>query len=78
MPPYLVGSSVIGVMAQRLIRKVCVNCCETVKADPEKHSSYINYGINEFRVAKVIDLKDNNTILKIYARSVMAQAIRVD
>ena len=58
-PPYLVGSSVIGVMAQRLIRKVCVNCCETVKADPDKHQSYINYGINEFRVAKVIDLKDN-------------------
>ena len=59
-PPYLVGSSVIGVMAQRLIRKVCVNCCETVKADPDKHQSYINYGINEFRVAKVIDLKDND------------------
>ena len=34
-PPYLVGSSVIGVMAQRLIRKVCVNCSETVKADPD-------------------------------------------
>ncbi len=68
-PPYLVGSSVIGVMAQRLIRKVCSNCCETVKADPTKHASYINYGIKEFQVANVIDLKDNDgndqTICKI-------------
>ena len=46
-------------MAQRLIRKVCVNCYETVKADPDKHLIY-KLWINEFRVAKVIDLKDND------------------
>ena len=59
-PPYLVGSSVIGVMAQRLIRKVCPKCCKTVKADPNKHSSYIKHGINEFLEANVIDFKDTN------------------
>ena len=59
-PPYLVGSSVIGVMAQRLIRKVCPKCCKTVKADPNKHSSYIKHGINEFLDANVIDFKDTN------------------
>ena len=59
-PPYLVGSSVIGVMAQRLIRKVCLKCCKTVKADPNKHASYIKHGIKEFNVAKVIDFKNTN------------------
>ncbi len=59
-PPYLVGSSVIGVMAQRLIRKVCTKCCRTVKADPNKHSSYIKHGIQEFYEANVIDLQNTN------------------
>jgi len=59
-PPYLVGSSVIGVMAQRLIRKVCLKCCKTVKADPNKHASYIKHGIKEFNVANVIDFKNTN------------------
>jgi general secretion pathway protein E len=36
--PFLVSSSVIGVLAQRLVRKVCENCSETVKIikDEEK------------------------------------------
>jgi len=33
--PYLVGATVIGVVAQRLVRKVCPNCKEPIEADPE-------------------------------------------
>lgn len=28
VPPYLVGNSVVGLVAQRLMRKICVNCME--------------------------------------------------
>ena len=36
IPPYLVGSSVIGVLAQRLIRKICPSCSHERPVDPEK------------------------------------------
>jgi len=35
VPPYLVGASVVGVLAQRLMRKVCTQCSIEVLADPE-------------------------------------------
>jgi len=35
VPPYLVGASVVGVLAQRLMRKVCPQCSTEVSADPE-------------------------------------------
>ncbi|MDR1082795.1 MAG: GspE/PulE family protein [Coriobacteriales bacterium] len=28
IPPYLVGNSVVGLVAQRLVRKICLNCIE--------------------------------------------------
>jgi type IV pilus assembly protein PilB len=28
IPPYLVGNSVVGLVAQRLVRKICPNCME--------------------------------------------------
>ncbi len=31
--PFLVSSSIVGVLAQRLIRKVCLNCSELAQAD---------------------------------------------
>lgn len=31
IPPYLIASSVIGIMAQRLVRKICVKCKAEVK-----------------------------------------------
>jgi general secretion pathway protein E len=34
--PYLVASSVIAVLAQRLVRKLCPDCKECVKADSQK------------------------------------------
>ena len=36
IPPFLVGSSIVGVMAQRLIRRVCPKCSSTRAVDPEK------------------------------------------
>lgn len=32
MEPYMIANSVVGVVAQRLMRKVCTNCCEEVAA----------------------------------------------
>lgn len=32
--PYLVANSVVGIVAQRLMRKVCPNCCEEYVPDP--------------------------------------------
>jgi general secretion pathway protein E len=36
VPPYLISSTVIGVMAQRLVRKVCGHCEETYGLLPEE------------------------------------------
>jgi type IV pilus assembly protein PilB len=36
--PYLVSSSVIGLIAQRLMRKVCQNCAEDVPTTPEERA----------------------------------------
>ncbi|MCD4654693.1 GspE/PulE family protein [bacterium] len=33
--PYLISSSIIGVLAQRLVREICPNCKEAYKPDPE-------------------------------------------
>ncbi len=65
IPPYLVGSSVIGVLAQRLIRKVCTKCSTVIKVDPEKHKTAHAHGITEIKKAKIVDiakqsLKDSN------------------
>jgi len=59
IPPYLVGSSVVGVMAQRLIRKICPKCSTTRKVDQDKDKLAVEHGINSLRVAKVIDLTDS-------------------
>lgn len=32
LPPYMVSGSLVGIIAQRLMRKVCPDCCETVEA----------------------------------------------
>ncbi|BDI28053.1 hypothetical protein CCAX7_001040 [Capsulimonas corticalis] len=38
--PFLVASSVVGVMAQRLVRKVCTNCAIPTSPDPEMIKSF--------------------------------------
>lgn len=35
IPPYLIEDSLVGVLGQRLVRKVCEGCAENVEADPE-------------------------------------------
>lgn len=35
MPPYMIASSLIGVIAQRLVRKICPNCKEEYIPDPD-------------------------------------------
>tara|TARA_Y100001968_G_C19444194_1_gene764320 strand:- start:1582 stop:3342 length:1761 start_codon:yes stop_codon:yes gene_type:complete len=60
IPPYLVGSSVIGVMAQRLIRKICPTCSTTRNVDPEKDQVAIEFGINQLRKPNIIDISHGN------------------
>ncbi len=36
VPPYLVSSSVVGILAQRLVKKICPNCKEAYEASPEE------------------------------------------
>src|SRR5439155_4643702 len=36
VPPFLLGSSLLGVMAQRLLRKICSHCAEPVRLAPEE------------------------------------------
>ena len=35
MPPYLIASSILGVIAQRLVRKICPDCKEEYVPDPD-------------------------------------------
>jgi type IV pilus assembly protein PilB len=35
MPPYLIASSILGVVAQRLVRKICPDCKEEYVPDPD-------------------------------------------
>ena len=56
VPPYLVGASVVGVMAQRLVRKVCPSCSTTRATEPEKDDLALSYGIESVRVAQAINI----------------------
>jgi len=60
IPPYLVGSSVIGVMAQRLIRKICPKCSTTRQVDKEKDNLAYQHGIQTLKEANVVDLANNS------------------
>ena len=61
IPPYLVGSSVIGVMAQRLIRRVCPKCSSTRAVDPEKDKLAHDRNIRTLKQANSIDLANNES-----------------
>ena len=60
IPPYLVGSSVIGVMAQRLIRKICPRCSTTREVDKEKDHLAFEHGIRTLKEANVVDLSNES------------------
>ncbi|WP_144392401.1 GspE/PulE family protein [Pleionea sediminis] len=36
--PYLVASALRGVIAQRLVKKVCLHCAKDIAADPQEHA----------------------------------------
>ena len=61
IPPYLVGSSVVGVMAQRLIRRVCPKCSSTRAVDPEKDKLAHDRNIRTLKQANIIDLANNES-----------------
>jgi type IV pilus assembly protein PilB len=42
--PYLVTSSVLVVMAQRLLRRNCPKCLRPVELTPEQRALYLRYG----------------------------------
>ena len=57
IPPYLIGASIIGVVAQRLVRKVCTSCSELKKIDPNKNHLAASFGVKE---ARIISNKNKN------------------
>ena len=60
IPPYLVGSSVIGVMAQRLIRKICPTCSTERTVDPVKDNLAMQYECKTLKQANIIDLSNKD------------------
>ena len=61
VPPYLIGSSIVGVMAQRLVRKVCSKCSYTSKVDPIKDKLAFEHGITEIRKANTQNISNGNS-----------------
>ena len=57
IPPYLIGASIIGVVAQRLVRKVCTSCSELKKINPNKNHLAASFGLTE---ARIINNKNKN------------------
>jgi type II secretory ATPase GspE/PulE/Tfp pilus assembly ATPase PilB-like protein len=37
LPPYILASSIDIIIAQRLVRKICVNCREEIEADSSQN-----------------------------------------
>ena len=63
VPPYLIGSSIVGVMAQRLVRKLCPRCSFVSQVDPIKDKLAFEHGITEIKKANTINIPDNKNNL---------------
>ena len=50
--PYLISASVVGVLSQRLMRRVCSKCCQTVEAD-SSHELLQKYSIKSHKLATI-------------------------
>ena len=61
VPPYLIGSSIVGVMAQRLVRKVCNRCSYVSQVDPIKDKLAFEHGITEIRKANTKNNSSQNS-----------------
>tara|TARA_Y100000589_G_scaffold296958_1_gene304412 strand:- start:1755 stop:3485 length:1731 start_codon:yes stop_codon:yes gene_type:complete len=49
IPPYLIGASIIGVVAQRLVRKVCKSCSELKSINSKENPLAVSLGIKKGR-----------------------------
>ncbi len=49
IPPYLIGASIIGVVAQRLVRKVCKSCSESRKINNHENHLAFSLGVEKAR-----------------------------
>ncbi len=49
IPPYLIGASIIGVVAQRLVRKVCKSCTDFKKINIKDNQMAASYGVEKAR-----------------------------
>ena len=49
IPPYLIGASIIGVVAQRLVRKVCKSCTDFRKIDKRENQLAFSFGVEKAR-----------------------------
>ena len=52
IPPYLIGASIIGVVAQRLVRKVCKSCSEVKTINSKENQLALSHGIKQARFLK--------------------------
>jgi len=52
IPPYLIGASIIGLVAQRLVRKVCKSCSELRNLNSKEDSLALNLGVKKARFLK--------------------------
>ena len=52
IPPYLIGASIIGVIAQRLVRKVCPNCSTIKRLQAGKDDLALSLGLKQARFLK--------------------------
>ena len=49
IPPYLIGASIIGVVAQRLVRKVCKSCTDLKKINRRDNQLAFRLGVEKAR-----------------------------
>ena len=49
IPPYLIGASIIGVVAQRLVRKVCKSCTDLRKINKIENQLAFSLGVEKAR-----------------------------
>ena len=65
IPPYLIGASIIGVVAQRLVRKVCKSCSSLRSLKKGKDDRAIKFGLTKARTITVNEDNENQKICNI-------------
>ena len=65
IPPYLIGASIIGVVAQRLVRKVCKSCSSLRSLKKGQDDRAIKFGLTKARTITVNEDNENEKICNI-------------